>query len=327
MMAIGVGAMPWYKHLWMLMGSSILVGLANGFLDTGASTLCLQLWGKDSGPYMQALHFSYAVGGFIAPLLVQAFIVEPVAPNNTTLTRHVRSVTTPVNSSDADDERTTIASVMQSVSQIPVLEGITDANSTTPVSNSTVAGVIPTFQNQSASTTEKPKVLKPSVINGGALGDPRVFEKIPLPVPPVPIETTVSTTTVATNQNETNVGKNDTIVSANNITTEAQTVNSSNQTTPAASEVELNATTNDDVTSYSGNNSVTISKLQTAKNDTASTSDLPKTNTTISLDKFTPPLTTVPTTEVSNATMSNVSRYNEDISPSNSTEGKTSLCC
>ena len=42
-MGISVGAMPWCKHLWMLMATSIVVGIGNGFLDTGASTLCLQV--------------------------------------------------------------------------------------------------------------------------------------------------------------------------------------------------------------------------------------------------------------------------------------------
>ena len=61
LMAIGIGAMPWCRHLWLLMVSSSLIGIGGGFLDTGTSTLCLEMWGQGSGPYMQALHFTFAL--------------------------------------------------------------------------------------------------------------------------------------------------------------------------------------------------------------------------------------------------------------------------
>lgn len=38
--------------------------------------LCLDLWGRNSGPFMQALHFSFGLGAFIAPLLAAPFL-EP----------------------------------------------------------------------------------------------------------------------------------------------------------------------------------------------------------------------------------------------------------
>lgn len=123
--------MPWCKHLWMMVVSSIAVGFANGFLDTGASTLCLQLWGKDSGPYMQAMHFAFAVGGFLTPLLVQAIIGDTSLPGNTTIatsllsasSRHVRSVTPSLGAqldNNVTYDITTIASILQAVSQEPL---------------------------------------------------------------------------------------------------------------------------------------------------------------------------------------------------------------
>lgn len=35
---------------------------------------CLNLWGKDSGPFFQALHFSFGIGGLIAPLVAAPFL-------------------------------------------------------------------------------------------------------------------------------------------------------------------------------------------------------------------------------------------------------------
>jgi len=36
--------------------------------------LCLDLWGRNSGPFMQALHFSFGLGAFVAPLLAAPFL-------------------------------------------------------------------------------------------------------------------------------------------------------------------------------------------------------------------------------------------------------------
>ena len=41
----------------------------------------LRLWDEKSGPYMQALHFSYAVGTFVAPLLAEPFIIQDAIPD------------------------------------------------------------------------------------------------------------------------------------------------------------------------------------------------------------------------------------------------------
>ena len=53
-------------------------GLAMGFLDTGGNVLLLRLHeGEGSAePYMQAMHFSFALGAFVSPLLVRHYHVE-----------------------------------------------------------------------------------------------------------------------------------------------------------------------------------------------------------------------------------------------------------
>ena len=43
---------------------------------TGGNVLLLNTWGKKSRPYMQALHFVFALGAFVAPLIVQPFLQE-----------------------------------------------------------------------------------------------------------------------------------------------------------------------------------------------------------------------------------------------------------
>ncbi|CAH1225952.1 MFSD4B [Branchiostoma lanceolatum] len=81
--AIGFAVIPWAKRL-SIMGVLIsFTGVAMGFLDTGGNVLCLNLWGQRSAPYMQALHFSFGMGAFIAPLLAKNFI--SLSSGNTSL--------------------------------------------------------------------------------------------------------------------------------------------------------------------------------------------------------------------------------------------------
>ena len=47
----------------------------------GGNILLLRLWDQKSGPYMQALHFSFALGTFVAPLLAEPFIVQNAIPD------------------------------------------------------------------------------------------------------------------------------------------------------------------------------------------------------------------------------------------------------
>ena len=41
----------------------------------GGNMFCIKIWSKNSPPYMQALHFSFAIGAFLAPLLARPFLV------------------------------------------------------------------------------------------------------------------------------------------------------------------------------------------------------------------------------------------------------------
>lgn len=49
---------------------------------TGGNVLLLNTWGKKSRPYMQALHFLFALGAFAAPLIVQPFLSNSCPPSD-----------------------------------------------------------------------------------------------------------------------------------------------------------------------------------------------------------------------------------------------------
>ena len=47
------------------------------FFYTGGNVLCLDLWGRQGGASLQSLHFSFAVGAFIAPVVIHPFFTGP----------------------------------------------------------------------------------------------------------------------------------------------------------------------------------------------------------------------------------------------------------
>ncbi|XP_064600627.1 sodium-dependent glucose transporter 1-like [Liolophura sinensis] len=72
--SIATAAAPWCQTLLALAVMISFQGISMGFLDTGGNIYCIQIWGKNSGPYMQTLHFCFGVGAFIAPLLAKPFL-------------------------------------------------------------------------------------------------------------------------------------------------------------------------------------------------------------------------------------------------------------
>ncbi|KAM8954460.1 sodium-dependent glucose transporter 1 [Pelodytes ibericus] len=67
--AAGLYVVPWCKKAVLLTGVMSVVGMSMGFLDTGGNVVILNTWGDQSGPHVQALHFSFALGAFVAPIL------------------------------------------------------------------------------------------------------------------------------------------------------------------------------------------------------------------------------------------------------------------
>lgn len=68
---IGLYLTPFCKTATLLIAMMSVFGVSFGALDTGANVLILTLWGDKGAPHMQALHFSFALGAFLAPLLAK----------------------------------------------------------------------------------------------------------------------------------------------------------------------------------------------------------------------------------------------------------------
>ena len=85
--AVFMGFLPFNRTLIGLIATFFANGLVNGMLDTGSNMFTLVLWGKENGPFMQALHFAFGLGCFHAPLLAKPFLLELLEPlSNVTTT-------------------------------------------------------------------------------------------------------------------------------------------------------------------------------------------------------------------------------------------------
>lgn len=94
--SIGIVVMPFCAQLSTLMACSAITGITMGFLDTGGNVWCLDLWGRHSAPFMQGLHFCFALGALVAPLIAEPFLspsgpmgtlqhVQPLHPGNSSI--------------------------------------------------------------------------------------------------------------------------------------------------------------------------------------------------------------------------------------------------
>ena len=61
---------PLATLLWLLTLIMLVMGLAEGTLDVGGNTLLVWLFRRDVGPFMNALHFFFGAGAFLAPILI-----------------------------------------------------------------------------------------------------------------------------------------------------------------------------------------------------------------------------------------------------------------
>ncbi|CAO2627951.1 Sodium-dependent glucose transporter 1A, partial [Lemmus lemmus] len=67
----GLYLIPFCKTAVLLMSTMSVFGASVGVVDTGANVLILALWRDKGAPHMQALHFSFALGAVLAPLLAK----------------------------------------------------------------------------------------------------------------------------------------------------------------------------------------------------------------------------------------------------------------
>ncbi|XP_072300232.1 sodium-dependent glucose transporter 1 [Eucyclogobius newberryi] len=75
--ALGMCAIPLCRQVLLLTGFMACIGISMGVLDTGGNVLALNTWREQAGPHLQALHFSFAAGALVSPIIVQLLFGAP----------------------------------------------------------------------------------------------------------------------------------------------------------------------------------------------------------------------------------------------------------
>jgi MFS transporter, FHS family, Na+ dependent glucose transporter 1 len=75
-MAVVMCLIPLVPMLWLLIVVVLVLGWAEGALDVGGNTLLVWVHGSKVGPFMNALHFAWGVGAFVAPVFVAQAILR-----------------------------------------------------------------------------------------------------------------------------------------------------------------------------------------------------------------------------------------------------------
>ena len=85
LLSFPLAAYPFCSSLISLYVCSFLAGVGGGSLDNAVNVLVLSIWeGRNSGPYMHALHFTWGLGAFLAPLTAKPFLVNQEDSRNET---------------------------------------------------------------------------------------------------------------------------------------------------------------------------------------------------------------------------------------------------
>ncbi|RWS16375.1 Sodium-dependent glucose transporter 1-like protein [Dinothrombium tinctorium] len=67
---------PWNNTLISLCVNRAISGFLGGFIVNGGNVWILHLWGTESPPFIQALHFAFGCGALIGPLIAEPFLLE-----------------------------------------------------------------------------------------------------------------------------------------------------------------------------------------------------------------------------------------------------------
>lgn len=82
-------AIAYISDVTVLLVAFLVSQTAFGAYEAGSNMFILHLWGKETTPFMQSLHFAYGVGALFAPMIASPFLVEKddmesMNPSNTT---------------------------------------------------------------------------------------------------------------------------------------------------------------------------------------------------------------------------------------------------
>ncbi|KAL3855262.1 hypothetical protein ACJMK2_014847 [Sinanodonta woodiana] len=76
--SISNGITPWCSLFPLMIALRIMSGVFFGGIDTGGNTEVVSIWGPEGRPYIQLMHFSFAVGAILSPLFTEPFLAPKI---------------------------------------------------------------------------------------------------------------------------------------------------------------------------------------------------------------------------------------------------------
>ena len=166
---------PWIASDWATDTVYIIIGVSLAILMIGGNVICLDFWGRKSGPYIQALHFCLSLGLLTGPLLV-----DPLAQT------HVPQIVQkalPFAMSHSSSINSHIIRQKRQISEVEV--------------QSTLDPLLVNIFGVETTTEKSKKKPKPAFNDGQKLDNSRDWEKVKVAKPP-PEKVLVASTTSST---------------------------------------------------------------------------------------------------------------------------------
>ncbi|XP_060569476.1 sodium-dependent glucose transporter 1-like [Ruditapes philippinarum] len=79
--ALAIAAFPWCSTFPTMLAINFFSGLFNGGMDVGGNSHVASIWGRNSAPFMQTIHFGFSFGGIISPLSAEPFLAPKSCPS------------------------------------------------------------------------------------------------------------------------------------------------------------------------------------------------------------------------------------------------------
>ncbi|OWF41766.1 sodium-dependent glucose transporter 1-like [Mizuhopecten yessoensis] len=87
--AVTIAIIPWCSPYGLMVFSHWVKGLFSGGLDAVCNAETVYIWGDEGRSFMQALHFSFAMGGILAPMATAPFLVDDPDIRNLTMMKQL----------------------------------------------------------------------------------------------------------------------------------------------------------------------------------------------------------------------------------------------
>jgi FHS family Na+ dependent glucose MFS transporter 1 len=108
LMAATIYGFSFAQSLFMLNALAVINGITSGGCDTASNVMTLELWGAKCGPFIQALHFCFALGTSMAPQILAPFLPATHPANITTLNETATNETV----TDSSEEIVTVTNLI-----------------------------------------------------------------------------------------------------------------------------------------------------------------------------------------------------------------------